>query len=83
MSRILGVPRESKTDETLVAATAKTAAQLRKLGYDLVVESGAGGGADQADEAYTAAGARVGTGPEVWAADVVIKVNAPTPQRPA
>ncbi|UMG94503.1 Re/Si-specific NAD(P)(+) transhydrogenase subunit alpha [Nocardioides sp. TF02-7] len=75
---LIGVPRESKAGESLVAATAKTAAQLVGLGYEVVVESGAGAGADQADEAYAGAGARIGDAAEVWAADVVVKVNAPT-----
>ena len=52
----IGIPRESKAGETLVAATAKTANQLQGLGYDIVVESGAGAHADQADEAFADAG---------------------------
>ncbi len=74
----IGIPRESKDRETLVAATAKTADQLQKLGYEVVVESGAGTGAAQPDEAYAAAGVTVGTSQDVWSSDVVIKVNAPT-----
>ncbi|MFC6154972.1 Re/Si-specific NAD(P)(+) transhydrogenase subunit alpha [Nocardioides yefusunii] len=73
----IGIPRETKPGESLVAATAKTAEQLQKLGYDVVVESGAGALADQSDEAFTAAGITVATGDEVWASDVVVKVNAP------
>ncbi|QSR28351.1 NAD(P)(+) transhydrogenase (Re/Si-specific) subunit alpha [Nocardioides aromaticivorans] len=75
---LIGIPRESKPGETLVAATAKTVSQLTNLGYDVVVESGAGVHADQPDSAFVDAGVRVGTTEEVWAADVVVKVNAPT-----
>ena len=75
---LIGIPRESKAGETLVAATAKTTEQLRKLGYDVIVESGAGELADQPDAAFTGAQARIGSTEEVWAADVVVKVNAPT-----
>ena len=75
---LIGIPCESKPGETLVAATAKTATQLTNLGYDVIVESGAGAHADQADAAFAEAGVRVGTPEEVWAADVVVKVNAPT-----
>ncbi|HVK29783.1 MAG TPA: Re/Si-specific NAD(P)(+) transhydrogenase subunit alpha [Nocardioides sp.] len=75
---LIGIPRESKPGETLVAATAKTVSQLTNLGYDVVVESGAGVDADQPDSAFVEAGVRVGTTEEVWAADVVVKVNAPT-----
>ncbi|MGB3603558.1 MAG: Re/Si-specific NAD(P)(+) transhydrogenase subunit alpha [Gordonia sp. (in: high G+C Gram-positive bacteria)] len=75
---LIGIPRESKAGETLAAATGKTVAQLQQLGYDVVVESGAGNLAEQPDTAFADAGARVGTADEVWAADVVVKVNAPT-----
>lgn len=75
---LIGIPRESKPGETLVAATAKTVSQLTNLGYDVVVESGAGVHADQPDSAFVDAGVRIGTPEEVWAADVVVKVNAPT-----
>ncbi|GGD12310.1 Re/Si-specific NAD(P)(+) transhydrogenase subunit alpha [Nocardioides daphniae] len=74
----IGIPREAWPGESLVAATAKTAEQLTKLGYDVVVESGAGQAADQPDEAYTAAGIRVGDHATVWSSDVIVKVNAPT-----
>ena len=75
---LIGIPRESKPGETLVAATAKTVSQLTNLGYDVVVEAGAGEAADQPDAVFTDAGVRVGTSQEVWAADVVVKVNAPS-----
>jgi NAD(P) transhydrogenase subunit alpha len=74
----IGVPRESRAGETLVAATAKTAAQLAALGYDVVVQAGAGDLADQHDAAYAQAGVAVGSADDVWASDIVIKVNAPT-----
>jgi NAD(P) transhydrogenase subunit alpha len=74
----IGIPRESRPGETLVAATAKTAEQLAKLGYEVVVESGAGAAADQADEAFTSTGTSVGSAEDVWSSDIVVKVNAPT-----
>lgn len=74
----IGIPRESKAGETLVAATAKTAGQLAQLGYDIVVEAEAGLAADQPDAAYADAGVTVGSADDVWSSDVVIKVNPPT-----
>ncbi|MGF9753711.1 Re/Si-specific NAD(P)(+) transhydrogenase subunit alpha [Microvirga sp. 0TCS3.31] len=74
----IGIPRESRPGETLVAATAKTASQLAALGYDVVVEQGAGAAADQPDVAFTDAGVPVVPADEVWSSDVVVKVNAPT-----
>jgi NAD(P) transhydrogenase subunit alpha len=75
---LIGIPRESKMGENLVAATAKTVAPLKQLGYEVVVESGAGIHADQPDAAFADAGARIGSADEALAADVVVKVNAPT-----
>ncbi len=74
----IGIPRESRPGETLVAATATTARQLAALGYDVVVEQGAGQAADQPDTAYAEAGVALGTADDVWSSDVVLKVNAPT-----
>ena len=73
----IGIPRESKPGENLVAATVKTADQLEKLGYEVVVERGAGTAADQSDEAFEAAGFDVVDAEAVWSSDVVVKVNAP------
>jgi NAD(P) transhydrogenase subunit alpha len=74
---IIGIPRESLPGETRVAATPQTVGQLIKLGYEVVVESGAGAASSFTDEAFTEAGAGVGSAEQVWAADVVLKVNAP------
>jgi NAD(P) transhydrogenase subunit alpha len=74
----IGIPQESKPGESLVAATPATAAMLIKLGYEVVVEAGAGVGADQPDAGYVAAGARIGSGDEVWGSDIVAKINAPS-----
>jgi len=73
----IGVTRETKPGETRVSATPKTVDQLIKLGYDVVVESGAGAAADFADEAYVEAGATVGSAADTWGSDVVFRVNAP------
>lgn len=74
----IGVPRETRPRETRVAATPTTVTQLVGLGYDVVVESGAGGASSFTDEAYAGAGARIGTADDAWQADVVLRVNAPT-----
>src|SRR3978361_2182752 len=74
-SLIIGVVRESAPGETRVAATPSTVEQLVKLGYDVVVEMGAGAKASFADEQYVAAGAAIG---DALGADIVLGVNAPT-----
>lgn len=75
---IIGIPRESHADETRVAATPQTVGQLLKLGYSVVVESGAGAAASFDDGAYVDAGASVGSRDEALSADIVLKVNAPS-----
>lgn len=75
---LIGIPRESRPGERLVAGTPATVRRLVALGYDVVVESGAGERASWPDAAYVAEGARLGERAQVWAADVVTSVNAPT-----
>ena len=77
MNTHIGVPRERLSGETRVAATPRTVEQLRALGYEVIIEQDAGALSSFPDEAYAAAGARIGGPDEVWAADVVLKVNAP------
>jgi NAD(P) transhydrogenase subunit alpha len=75
----IGVPVESRARETRVAATPATVGALRRLGYDVLVGAGAGRARSFADAAYAEAGARVVGDDEAWAADVVLRINAPTP----
>ncbi|WP_445528007.1 Re/Si-specific NAD(P)(+) transhydrogenase subunit alpha [Streptomyces cyslabdanicus] len=70
----IGVVVESLSGETRVAATPATVRLLLGLGYEVVVESGAGEASGFSDQAYIDAGAGVD---EAWDADVVLKVNAP------
>ncbi|QNJ94795.1 Re/Si-specific NAD(P)(+) transhydrogenase subunit alpha [Mycolicibacterium fluoranthenivorans] len=71
----IGIPRESAPGETRVAGTPQTVGQIIKLGYSVVVESGAGVASSFTDDAYVEAGAQIG---RPWDADVVLKVNAPS-----
>ncbi|MBI1351589.1 MAG: Re/Si-specific NAD(P)(+) transhydrogenase subunit alpha [Actinomycetales bacterium] len=74
---LIGVPRETRAGETRVAATPKTVGQLMGLGYEVVIESGAGNWCACADEQFREAGARIGTAEEAWGADIVLHVNPP------
>ncbi len=74
----IGIPRESRPGETLVAATTSTAAQLASLGYDVVVESGAGEESGHPDSEYEQAGATVGSADDAWASDLVVHVAVPS-----
>ncbi|MTH68073.1 Re/Si-specific NAD(P)(+) transhydrogenase subunit alpha, partial [Agromyces bracchium] len=77
MTRI-GVVTEQGS-ETRVAATPATVKQLIGLGYEVVVETGAGADSSFPDEAYDIAGAGLVTREAAFASDIVLKVNQPTP----
>ena len=74
----IGIPRESLKGETRVAATPATVEQLQKLGFSVLVESNAGQLANFNDATFEAAGATISEDTkQVWASDIVLKVNAP------
>ncbi|MFI1990032.1 Re/Si-specific NAD(P)(+) transhydrogenase subunit alpha [Actinoplanes sp. NPDC020271] len=75
---IIGVLGESSPGERRVAATPATVGQLLKLGYEVVVEPGAGRLASFSDEAFAEAGATIG---DPYGADVVFSINPPEPTR--
>lgn len=74
----IGVLSEAQPGETRVSATPATVAQLIKLGYDVVVDAGAGAASDFPDEAYVEAGATIG---DARAADIVFGVNPPSTEQ--
>ncbi|MDI3403338.1 Re/Si-specific NAD(P)(+) transhydrogenase subunit alpha [Streptomyces cavernicola] len=74
---LIGVPRETATDEHRVALVPKVVERLKALGLAVVVEGGAGGGALIPDGSYKEAGATIG---DPWSAEIVVKVNPPTPR---
>ena len=75
---LIGVPRERLDNESRVAATPKTVQQILKLGFEVIVEHDAGFKASFEDQAFAAAGAKIGDAAQVWQADIIFKVNAPT-----
>ena len=75
----IGTPKEVSAGECRVAMTPDSALQLQKLGYECVVESGAGVAAGFADALYREAGVEVvKTAAALWkAADIITKVRPP------
>ncbi|WP_263081538.1 Re/Si-specific NAD(P)(+) transhydrogenase subunit alpha [Endozoicomonas sp. Mp262] len=74
----IGIPGEIQESENRVAATPDTVSKLIKLGFDVVVESGAGTRARFENVAYEEAGAEIiASRNEVFRSDIVLKVNAP------
>ncbi|MDT8438580.1 MAG: Re/Si-specific NAD(P)(+) transhydrogenase subunit alpha [Wenzhouxiangellaceae bacterium] len=76
----IGAPKETAPGEARVAMTPESAGRLQKLGYECMVESGAGEAASITDEAYRAAGVEVvASARELWnSADVIVKVREPS-----
>jgi len=75
----VGIPKEIHPGEKRVAATPQTILKLRKLGFDVAVQAGAGHEINAADAEYQEAGASiVADAAELWAtSDVVMKVRPP------
>ncbi|MGH7607404.1 MAG: NAD(P) transhydrogenase subunit alpha, partial [Gemmatimonadales bacterium] len=72
----VGVARETAANERRVALVPDAAARLVKSGLDVLIESGAGGGAFCADEGYAAAGASLVDRRALLAqADVLLQVQ--------
>jgi NAD(P) transhydrogenase subunit alpha len=78
----IGALKETEPGEARVAMTPESAGRLQKLGYDCLVESGAGQAADFTDDAYREAGVTVVDSAEaLWSeADIVTRVRAPRPE---
>ncbi len=77
----IGSPKEIAKDEARVAMTPESAAQLQKLGYECLLQSGAGEAAGFSDDAYEKAGVEiVKTAATLWKnADIIAKVRPPEP----
>ena len=75
----IGIPKEIHPGEKRVAATPQTVLKLKKLGFDVLIESHAGHGINTIDSEYREAGATViDDTKELWAAsDVIMKVRPP------
>lgn len=75
----LAIPKERFDGETRVAASSDTVKKLTGLGFNVVVETGAGALSHVSDAEYTEAGANIAaTAAETYAdADVVFKVRRP------
>lgn len=73
----VGIPKDPRPDQPLVAATPDTVGKLAKLGYEVAVEAGAGARADYPDDRYADAGASIAGPEEAWGSDIVLVLDAP------
>ncbi|WP_416674271.1 hypothetical protein [Egbenema bharatensis] len=75
----VGIPKEIYPGECRVAATPDTAKLLQKMGFRVLVETGAGEAANFPDDAYREAGcALISDTSTLWeSADIILKVRSP------
>lgn len=76
----IGIPKETFEGEMRVAATPDTAQKLQKLGFEVLIETGAGENANFSDELYRQADCEiVPDAKTLWKqADVILKVRQPS-----
>ena len=75
----IAVPKERRPHERRVAVSPDTVKKLKGLGFDVVVETGAGDGASQPDRVFAEAGATIAPdAASTYAdADVIFKIQRP------
>jgi NAD(P) transhydrogenase subunit alpha len=76
----IGIPKEVHDGEKRVATTPEVASQLiKKLGFEVAIQSGAGAAANFSDAAYSEVGVTVvDDAKKVWSdSDIILKVRAP------
>ena len=75
----IGVPKETAKGETRVAMTPASAAELQKLGYECLIQKGAGKLSGFNDKDYSEAGVKLVTAEALYKeADVIAKVRPPS-----
>lgn len=73
----IGIPSETKSGETRVAATPETIKKYIAAKHQVLVQAGAGVASSITDEAYAAVGAQIVSAAEAFACELVLKVRAP------
>ena len=81
----IGIPKEIYLNEARVAATPDTAQKLQKLGFTILLESGAGEAANFSDESYQEIDCHIlPDAASLWEqADLILKVRAPSTEEVA
>jgi NAD(P) transhydrogenase subunit alpha len=74
----IGIPRETRDQETRVSATPETVKKYVAAGHQVFVEHDAGVAAHFSDEAYAQAGATLATAAQAFDAELILKVRAPS-----
>jgi len=80
-SFLIGLPQEISLQENRISLTPDAVALLVSRGHDVWVERKAGEGSKFTDKQYSEAGATIVHSPqEVYKADIILKIEPPTPE---
>ncbi|OIR22844.1 MAG: hypothetical protein BET99_03375 [Marine Group III euryarchaeote CG-Epi2] len=73
----IGVPKETADNETRVAIVPVSIPKLKKLGFDVIIQEGAGKLSGYSDSEYTEKGAQIGKLDEVMSNELIASINIP------
>jgi len=75
----IGIPKEISFQENRIALTPLSVALLVNNGHDVVIESGAGNGANFSDKDYSEQGAKISYDKkDIFRSDIIVKIGPPT-----
>ena len=76
---IIGVPKETHLQEKRICLTPDAVAALTNHGHKIIIETGAGEGANYTDNEYSEAGAKISySAEEVFGCNLILKVEPPS-----
>tara|TARA_Y100000782_G_scaffold111770_1_gene140614 strand:+ start:1126 stop:2298 length:1173 start_codon:yes stop_codon:yes gene_type:complete len=73
----LGVPKEKDNDETRVSIVPISIPKLNKLGFDVIIEKGAGEKSGYSDSEYEDKGGKIGNLVEVMGSELIASIDVP------
>ena len=73
----LGVPKEKDKNETRVSIVPISIPKLKKLGFDIIIEKGAGEKSDYSDSEYEDKGGKIGNLEEVMESELIVSIDVP------
>lgn len=76
----IGVLKETRPGETRVAMSPDTVKKLKRKGYEIVIQEAAGSLAGFADDDFKNEGAEISGEEQVYACEILFKINPPTPE---
>ena len=73
----IGIPKETIKNENRVAITPMSLPKLKKLGFEVIVQEGAGELSGYSDSYYENKGAKIGNINEVMSSELIASINVP------